>query len=71
MYSRFLLTVFSFLDYIYSSMKISLTPYKLQSMNLIHTTNEGSELWLGDYYAASNKSLLKQKNIRSGTIQSI
>jgi hypothetical protein len=41
-----------------------------QSMNMVHRTNEGSELWLGDYYAASNVSLLKQKNIRAGTFPS-
>lgn len=37
-----------------------------QSMNVVHRTREGHELWLGDYYAASNLTLLKQKNIRSG-----
>jgi len=37
-----------------------------QSMNMVHRTKDGTELWLGDYYAASNTSLLKQKNIKSG-----
>jgi hypothetical protein len=37
-----------------------------QSMNIVHRTKDGSELWLGDYYAASDVSLLRQKNIRSG-----
>lgn len=35
-------------------------------MNLVHTTQDGQELWLGDYYAASNHNLLKQKNIKAG-----
>ena len=39
-----------------------------QSMNLVHTTNEGTELWLGDYYAATDLNLLKQKKITAGTI---
>ena len=38
-----------------------------QSMSLVHRSEEGSELWLGDYYAATNLQLLKQKNIRAGT----
>jgi hypothetical protein len=38
-----------------------------QSMNVVHRTKDGNELWLGDYYAASDLSLLRQKNIRSGT----
>ena len=37
-----------------------------QSMNMVHRTKEGTELWLGDYYAATNLNLLKQKNIKSG-----
>jgi hypothetical protein len=40
--------------------------YKSKSMNLVHTTTDGGELWLGDYYAASNNTLLKQKNIKAG-----
>jgi hypothetical protein len=36
-------------------------------MNLVHTTAEGTELWLGDYYAATNLKLLNQRSIRSGT----
>lgn len=44
-------------------------PFKnYQSMNVVHRTKEGNELWLGDYYAASDISLLHHKNIRSGTI---
>lgn len=39
-----------------------------QSMNLVHTTPEGTELWLGDYYAATDLNLLKQKKITSGTL---
>lgn len=38
-----------------------------QSMNMVHRTKDGHELWLGDYMAASNVSLLKQKNITHGT----
>lgn len=37
-----------------------------QSMNMVHRTKDGTELWLGDYYAATNSNLLRQKNIRSG-----
>lgn len=37
-----------------------------QSMNLVHTSSEGGELWLGDYYAATDHNLLKQKKITSG-----
>lgn len=43
-------------------------PFKSQSMNLVYKTPEGAELWLGDYYAATNLKLLKQRNIKSGTI---
>jgi hypothetical protein len=39
-----------------------------QSMNLVHKTKDGSEIWLGDYYAASNAQLLKQKSISSGNL---
>ena len=38
-----------------------------QSMNLVHKTSEGNELWLGDYMAASNVALLRQKKITHGT----
>lgn len=38
-----------------------------QSMNLVYTTPEGTEIWLGDYYAATDLNLLKQKRISSGT----
>ena len=37
-----------------------------QPMNMVHRTIDGKEIWLGDYYAASNPTLLKQKNIKSG-----
>lgn len=37
-----------------------------QSMNIVYTTTEGNELWLGDYYAATDFNLLKQKKITSG-----
>jgi hypothetical protein len=47
-------------------MYISKMPYKVQPMNLVYTSKEGTELWLGDYYAATNLNLLKQKNIKSG-----
>lgn len=46
---------------------INRLPNKLQSMNMIHKTTEGGELWLGDYYAAKNVNLLRQRNIKSGT----
>ena len=36
------------------------------AMNLIHTTSEGHELWLGNYHAAINTNLLEEKNIKSG-----
>ena len=40
-------------------------------MDLVYTTDEGNEIWLGDYYAATDMQLLKQKNISSGNIFSI
>lgn len=45
---------------------INRMPNKLQSMNMIHRTADSGELWLGDYYAAKNVNLLRQKNINSG-----
>ena len=39
-----------------------------ESMNMVHRTRDGNELWLGDYMAASNVSLLKKKNIKHGII---
>ena len=48
-------------------MMINRLPNKLQSMNMVHKTSEGGELWLGDYYAAKNVNLLRQRNIKSGT----
>lgn len=48
-------------------MHINRVPYRHQSMNLVHKTSEGTELWLGDYYAATNLALLRQKGIKSGT----
>lgn len=46
---------------------INRLPNKMQSMNMVHKTSEGGELWLGDYYAAKNVNLLRQRNIKSGT----
>ena len=40
-------------------------PNKVQKMNHIYTSKEAGELWLGDYYAATNLNMLKQKNINS------
>lgn len=37
-----------------------------QNMNVVHTTKDGHELWLGDYYAATDHRLLKSKNITCG-----
>lgn len=37
-----------------------------QAMNMVHRTKDGNELWLGDYTAASNVSLLRSKNIKNG-----
>lgn len=37
-----------------------------QAMNMVHRTNDGNEIWLGDYTAASNISLLRSKNITNG-----
>ena len=37
-----------------------------QSMNVVYTTTDGNELWLGDYYSATNLDLLKQKHITTG-----
>jgi hypothetical protein len=37
-----------------------------QSMNLIVKNENGGELWLGDYYSATDLSLLSQKNIKAG-----
>ena len=48
-------------------MMINRLPNKMQSMNMVHKTSEGGELWLGDYYAAKNVNLLRQRNIKSGT----
>lgn len=39
-----------------------------QSMNMVHKTKEGTELWLGDYMAASNITLLRQKKIAHGKV---
>lgn len=40
--------------------------YKSQPMNMVHRSKYGTELWLGDYFAASNISLLKQKEVKAG-----
>jgi hypothetical protein len=51
----------------YSYQMMNRAPFRnYQSMNVVHRTKDGNELWLGDYYAASDVSLLRQKNIRSG-----
>jgi hypothetical protein len=42
-----------------------------QTMNLVHTSSDGGELWLGDYYAATDFNLLKQKKITYGTFSII
>lgn len=42
-----------------------------QSMNMVYRTKEGNELWLGDYYAATNHKLLQQKKISSGNREAI
>ncbi len=34
---------------------------KYQTMNLVYKAQNGNELWLGDYYAATDLNLLKQK----------
>lgn len=49
-------------------MMINRMAYKSHPMNLVHKSKHGTELWLGDYFAASNVSLLKQKDIKSGNI---
>lgn len=39
------------------------------SMHVVYRSKEfGTELWLGDYYAATDYNLLKNKNITSGTL---
>lgn len=47
-------------------MMINRMPFKSQSMNNVHRSQYGTELWLGDYYAATNTALLKQKEIKAG-----
>lgn len=47
-------------------MMINRMPFKSQSMNNVHRSQYGTELWLGDYYAATNIALLKQKDIKAG-----
>ena len=39
-----------------------------QAMNCIVKTNDGTELWLGDYGAATDLNLLKQKKVKHGKI---
>ena len=39
-----------------------------QSMNCICKNDNGAELWLGDYYAATDTDLLTKKNIKAGSI---
>lgn len=41
-------------------------------MHIVYKSKEfGTELWLGDYYAATDFNLLKNKSIKSGTLYSI
>ena len=49
-------------------MMINRMHFKSNSMNMVHRSKYGTELWLGDYYAATNVSLLKQKDIKSGKL---
>jgi hypothetical protein len=42
-----------------------------QPMHMVYKSKDyGTELWLGDYYAATDYNLLKNKNIKSGTLSS-
>ncbi len=52
-------------------MMINRMQNKTQSMNLILKTAEGTELWLGDYYAATKLPLLREKSIKSGKAYSM
>ncbi len=37
-----------------------------QSMNMVYRADNGNEIWLGDYYAATDPALLKSKQITAG-----
>jgi hypothetical protein len=39
-----------------------------QPMNMVFKSKYGTELWLGDYYAATDEKLLKSKNIKAGIL---
>ena len=54
------------LYYIVATMMINRMPFKSQPMNMVHRSRYGTEIWLGDYFAATNVSLLKQKDVKSG-----
>lgn len=41
-----------------------------KNMNLVYKTEEGGELWLGDWSAATDTKLLASKNIKYGTYPS-
>ena len=51
-------------------MMINRLPFKSQPMNMVHTTPYGTQIWIGDYFAATNVHLLKQKEIQSGMLNS-
>lgn len=42
-----------------------------QSLSLVHTSVNGSELWLGDYSAATDVGILRRRAIKSGTRMAI
>ena len=42
-----------------------------ESLSLLHTAINGSELWLGDYSAATNVGTLRRRAIKSGTRMAI
>jgi hypothetical protein len=35
---------------------------------MVFKSKYGTELWLGDYYAATDEKLLKSKNIKAGIL---
>ncbi len=37
-------------------------------MNMVFKSKHGTELWLGDYYAATDVKLLQSKNIKAGIL---
>ena len=44
-----------------NNMRINRMPFKSQPMTMVHKSRYGTELWLGDYFGATNLALLKQK----------